>query len=371
MRTLHSSQSRGNGAAAGPPLRVALVGPAPPPAGGMANQTLQLARLLTTEGLSAEIVQVNAPYSPSCVARIPVIRSLFRLPAYLARLWRAAGRSDVLHVMANSGWSWHLFAVPAIWVGRFRRVPTVVNYRGGEAETFLRRAAPMVRFSMRRASALVVPSGFLREVFAVFGMDARIVPNIIDLAKFHPSDAAPDCVHVVVARNLEPLYDIATGLRAMALLLNRFPAARMSVAGSGPDLERLTRLASELGIAAQVSFTGRLDSDQMADLYRTATVVLNTSLADNMPNSVLEALASGAPVVSTDVGGVPFLVENEKTALLVEPGDAEAMADAMTRVIDDRALRQKLISNGLDYVRNFTWERVGVSWLRIYRDMLR
>lgn len=371
MRTLHSSQSRGNGTAAGLPLRIALVGPAPPPAGGMANQTLQLARLLTTEGLSAEIVQVNAPYSPSWVARIPVVRALFRLPAYLARLWRAAGRSDVLHVMANSGWSWHLFAVPAIWIGRSRRVPTVVNYRGGEAETFLRRAAPVVRFSMRRASALVVPSGFLRQVFASFGMEARIVPNIIDLDRFYPAREALDGVHVVVARNLEPLYDIGTGLRAMALLLKRHPGARMSVAGSGPEERRLAQLAGELGIAARVDFTGRLDSSEMADLYRSATLNLNTALADNMPNSILEALASGLPVVSTDVGGVPFLVRHEDTALLVPAGDAAAMADAMARVIDDRALRQRLIRNGLDYARDFTWQRVGASWLRIYREVPR
>ena len=140
---------------------VGLVGPLPPPSGGMANQTLQLSRLLTGDGLAVEIVQVNAPYSPSWAGRLPVIRAAFRLGPYLARLWRAAGRNDLLHVMANSGWSWHLFAAPAIWVARLRGTPVVVNYRGGEAERFLQRAGAVVRFSMRRASALVVPSGFL------------------------------------------------------------------------------------------------------------------------------------------------------------------------------------------------------------------
>jgi len=349
---------------------VGLVGPLPPPSGGMANQTLQLSRLLTGDGLAVEIVQVNAPYSPSWAGRLPVIRAAFRLVPYLARLWRAAGRNDLLHVMANSGWSWHLFAAPAIWVARLRGTPVVVNYRGGEAERFLQRAGAVVRFSMRRASALVVPSGFLKQIFERFGMAARIVPNIIDLQKFHPGDAMPKNIHVVVARNLEPLYDIATGLKAMALLLRRFPSARMSVAGSGPDLGRLTRLAEELGISGRVSFTGRLDSSQMADLYRTAIISLNTSLADNMPNSVLESLASGVPVVSTNVGGVPFLVESESTALLVEPGDAEAMAEAMTRLIEDDALRRTLVRNGQEYVREFTWERVGQRWLQSYRAVL-
>jgi glycosyltransferase involved in cell wall biosynthesis len=144
----------------------------------------------------------------------------------------------------------------------------------------------------------------------------------------------------------------------------------MSIAGSGPERDALERLAGELGIGAQVHFTGKLDSGEMAELYRRATICLNTALADNMPNSVLEALASGLPVVSTNVGGVPYLVEHEKTAVLVEPGDAAAMAEAMARVIEDHALRGRLIRNGLDFVGGFTWQAVGVRWLRTYREAL-
>ena len=348
--------------------RLALIGPLPPPAGGMANQTLQLSRLLAGEGIQLEIVQVNAPYQPAWAGHVPVLRAGFRLLPYLLRLWRAAGRNQLFHIMANSGWSWHLFAAPAIWIARLRGIPAVVNYRGGEAEPFLRGAATMVRFSLRRAAALVVPSGFLREVFGRFGMTARIVPNIIDLEKFHPRDTRPGDIHVVVARNLEPLYDIASGLRALALLLRRHPGARMSVAGSGPERGNLERLAAELGIADKVCFTGRLDSQEMAALYRDATLSLNTALADNMPNSVLEALACGLPVVSTDVGGVSHLVRHGETALLVKPGDAEAMAGAMASLIEEGGLRETLVCNGRAHVQAFTWRAVGPQWLGIYRE---
>jgi glycosyltransferase involved in cell wall biosynthesis len=334
----------------------------------MANQTLQLARLLREEGVAVELVQVNAPYAPTWVARVPVLRAGFRLLPYLLRLWRAAGRCDLFHVMANSGWSWHLFAAPAIWISRARGVPAVVNFRGGEAESFLGNAAAIVRFTMRRAAALVVPSGFLQQVFDRFGMTARVVPNIIDLARFHPADAPPPAPHVVVARNLEPIYDIASALRAFAILLGRQPQARMSIAGSGPELPHLERLARVLGVHACVTFTGRLDSEQMAVLYRAASVSLNTALADNMPNSVLESLACGIPVVSTDVGGVPYVVRHEETALLVQPGDAEAMAAAMTRLIEDDTLRRQLVANGLEYVHALTWERVRAQWFDTYRE---
>ena len=188
-------------------LRVGLVGPLPPPAGGMANQTRQLAELLRGEGAKVELVQTNAAYRPAVLGRVPVLRAVARLLPYLHTLWHAAGRCDLFHVMANSGWSWHLFAAPAIWVARLRGIPVIVHYRGGEAAVFLQRAAAVVRWSMQRAARLVVPSGFLEGIFDAHRMRAEVLPNIVDLARFHPPRERPAAAHLVVARNLEALYD--------------------------------------------------------------------------------------------------------------------------------------------------------------------
>jgi glycosyltransferase involved in cell wall biosynthesis len=353
-------------------LRVALVGPLPPPAGGMANQTRQLSELLRGEGAEVELVQTNAAYRPAWVGGLRGIRAGARLLPYLWRLWRAAGRCELMHVMANSGWSWHLFAVSAIWIARWRGVPVVVNYRGGEADVFLSRSAAQVRFSMRAVARLVVPSGFLEKVFAGHGMPASIVPNIVDVARFRPdirggAHAPPD---IVVARNLEPIYDNATALRAFSRLLRRHPMATLTIAGTGPLESELRRQAAELGVAERVRFTGRLDRDAMAQLLRQARVALNPSRVDNMPNSVLEALASGVPVVSTDVGGVSYIVQHDVTALLVPPGDDAAMADALDRLLHDDALASRLSASGLAEVQRYTWERVREQWLAEYRAAL-
>src|SRR5262245_33840475 len=96
-------------------LRVAIVGPSPPPHGGMANQTRLLGRLLEAEGVHVERVPTNPPYRPGWLARIRGLRAAARLIPYTAALWQAAGRSDLVHVMASSGWSWHLYAAPAVW----------------------------------------------------------------------------------------------------------------------------------------------------------------------------------------------------------------------------------------------------------------
>jgi len=349
-------------------LRIALVGPLPPPSGGMANQTQQLGELLTAAGVFVSTVQVNAPYRPAWIGRAPLLRSLFRLLPYLAALWRVSGSVDVMHVMANSGWSWHLFAAPAVWIAHWRRVPVVVNYRGGEASEFLQKSARIVRVTMRRASALVVPSGFLVGVFARFAMRAEIVPNIIDLGRFRARESARANVPMLlVARNLEPLYDNLTAIRAFQLVLLQFPAARLVIAGSGPEEQSLRAFVHHHNLSETVQFTGRLERDAMAALYRSADVLLNPSLADNMPNSLLEAWASGLPVVTTNVGGIPHLATDGVNASLVPPGNPVAMAQACLAVLSDETIWQQRANAGLREAQRYTWPRVRSLLLDVYR----
>lgn len=197
-------------------------------------------------------------------------------------------------------------------------------------------------------------------------MAADIVPNIVDLSCFHPASARPEQVHLLVARNLEPIYDIGTALRAFVQVLARHPQATMTVAGTGPQEAELKALANSLGIAGQVCFCGRLERNAMAEMLRASSVAINPSLADNMPNSVLEALASGVPVVSTDVGGVPFLVQDGSTALLVPVGNPEAMAQAVMRVLETPLLAQQFAEAGLRLADHFTWSEVGPRLAAVY-----
>jgi glycosyltransferase involved in cell wall biosynthesis len=353
-------------------IRIGLVGPLPPPHGGMSNQTRQLARLLADSGMIVDLVRTNAPYRPGWVANLRGIRALFRLAPYFLELWRCIGRVDVVHVMSNSGWAWHLLAAPAIWISSLRGVPVVVNYRGGEANAFLTRSTRIVKTTMARASALIVPSGFLRGVFARHGIEAQIVPNVVDTACFarKESNSTATAPHLIVTRNLEPIYDNATAIRAFALVRRTFPGARLSVAGVGPDRDALERLVAELGLADAVTFTGQLDREQVASLFRSADVMINASRVDNTPNAILEALATGIPVVSTDVGGIPFLVQHEKTALLVGVGDHEALAAAAVRCLTDRALAERLVTNGWTLVDGFTWPAVRQLLSKVYHEAM-
>lgn len=353
-------------------LRIALVGPLPPPEGGMANQTRQLGELLQREGAQVTMIRVNAPYKPAWIETLRGIRAVFRFVPYVAQLWHVGGRVDVYHVVANSGWSWHLFAAPAVWVARSRGVPVVVNYRGGEAQAFLRRSSALLRATLHRADRLAVPSAFLKQVFGQWGIESDVVPNIVDTERFRPAAAPGNATppRIVVARNLEPIYDIGTALRAFAIIHRQLPGAKLTIAGSGPEDGRLRSLSNELGVAHAVDFCGRLDRDAMAELYRSASVVLNPSRVDNMPNSVLEAMASGAPVVTTNVGGIPYIVRDGVTALLVAAGDHVGMAAASQRILSDPRLANELRTAALIDVQQYTWARIRQSWSDVYASVL-
>jgi len=334
----------------------------------MANQCEQLVRLLTVEGARVVLVRNNEPYRPVWIGRFPVLRALFRLLPFLAQLVRAAGRVDLIHVLANSGWAWHLLTTPVLFAAGLRGTPVIVNYRGGNADTFLARAPRHVLWSLRRAALRVTPSAFLQRVFAKYGLAAEIVPNIVDLTRFTPAPPREyrDAPQLLVARNLEPIYDLPTALRAFVAVREAFAGATLTIAGSGPERRALEALAAELGVAPWVRFAGRIDNAEMPALYAAADCVINSSKVDNMPISLLEAFASGVPVVSTDAGGIPDLVEHETCGLLVPVGDAGAMAREAVRVLQDRSLRQRLVQAGLSEARRYAWPQVRERWRAAY-----
>jgi glycosyltransferase involved in cell wall biosynthesis len=334
----------------------------------MANQCEQLARLLTAEGLSIELVRTNAPYRPAPIGRIPIVRAFFRLVPFARDIWRAAGRSQVMHILANSGWAWHLIAAPAIFAARQRRIPVIVNYRGGGAEGFFASAPRAVMNSLRKVQLRVTPSGYLKRIFSKFDLDAEVIPNIIDLSRFstHAERNFGLAPNLLVARNLESIYDIPTALRAFAHIRSRFPEATLTIAGIGPELAHLRALAVTLDVAGAVEFVGRVDNAAMPGLYMRADCTLNPSTVDNMPISILEAYASGVPVVSTDAGGVPDVVENGASGLLVPVGDDLAMASATCRLLEDHDLRQQLIAGGLAEAKKYSWPCVKPLWLDAY-----
>ncbi|MGQ0766679.1 MAG: glycosyltransferase family 4 protein [Gemmatimonadota bacterium] len=353
------------------PVRVCLVGPSLDILGGQAIQLDRLRRRLEMlPGIEVSFIPVN-PRLPGpfrLLQRIRYVRTVFTSIAYLLSLLVKLRKVDVVHAFSASYWSFLLAPVPAIIVSRIYGRPVILNYRSGEAADHLatwRTAVPL----MRLATRIVVPSGYLVEVFARHGLDAQSIFNFVESESI-PWRERPKPQPVFFSnRNLEPMYNVECTLRAFDLIQERHPGARLVVAGDGSERAHLERLAASLALNG-VTFTGKVAPAGMARLYDEADVYFNSPDIDNMPNSVIESFAAGLPVVTTDAGGIPFIVRHESNGLVVRCGDHQAMAAAALRLLDEPDLSLRLVRQAREEVFDrYVWPAVSPQWHALYTDL--
>lgn len=348
-------------------MRIALVAELPPPPGGMPMQAERLTRGLREQGH----IVVNVPTNPlphaSPWRRVPGVRGVLNLALFLRVLPVVRG-VDCVHVFANSFLSFFLFTAPAALAARLWGRWLVLHYHGGAAGAFLERWHRLAGPVLRAADRIAVPSGFLTEVFRRYGFRAVEVPNTIDLDAYPYRPRRSVQPHLLVARHLEPVYNVACALRAFSRVAGRRPEARLTVAGDGSEKESLLTLARSLGVADRVRFVGNVDSSGMRALYQEADVLLNTSRADNQPVSILEAFASGMPVVSTNVGGISHLVADGRDGLLAGDDDAEALARHVMALVEDPALAPRLAGEGRRRAQRHAWENVYPLLRALYEE---
>jgi len=218
---------------------------------------------------------------------------------------------------------------------------------------------------MRRADAIVVWSGYLVDVFRRFGLKAHVFADIVELDRFHFRERHRLCPLFLTSRILEPLYNVECVLQAFALIQRRAPDARLIVAGDGTQRQRLESLARELALR-HVDFVGAVPFERMPALYDGADIYLQAPDLDNTPASLLEAFASGLPVVTTDVGGIPFMLRHEEHGLLVPQGDHHALSAAALRLLDDPQLARRLARQARRICDEYTCTRVRVGWRGLY-----
>ena len=243
-----------------------------------------------------------------------------------------------------------------------------MNYRSGEAPDHLRRSS-LARRVLRSVDRNAVPSRFLQEVFAGFGITSEIVPNIVDVERFAFRKRHPLRPNIVSTRNFEDLYNVECTLRAFSAIQSRWPEATLTLVGGGSRETELRTLVQELGVQ-NVRFVGRVTPSDIWRYYEAADIYLQTPNIDNMPASVLEAYASGCAVVATDAGGVPAILTDGEHGLLAPCGDHQSVAAAVTRLLEDPALADRLTTTARESCERYQWTNVRDQWLTLYRRVV-
>lgn len=299
----------------------------------------------------------------------PLIRSIVRPLLYTARLSGAARKADLIHAFCAAHTAFFFGAVPALLVGGALGLPVILNYHDGRAEDHFRRWGRVLRWALSRADLLVVPSGYLQEVFGRRGYTSMVVPNVVRTDRIDYAPEASIRPRLISNRLLEPLYRVDNTIRAFGLVRQRYPDATLDIYGSGRSEDKLRALVAELELSG-VTFHGRVGAQEMAAALEGGGILVNSSEVDNMPHVIIEAFAAGRPVVTTPAGGIPYMVEHDVNALVVPPGDPAAMAEAVGRLLEDPGLAHHLRKNGRDECRRYSWDVAGPGWKRVY-DLFR
>lgn len=355
-------------------LRVLVVAPSLDIYGGQARQAVRLMNGLAGED-SLEIGFL--PHNPRLpgplrlLQRVKYVRTVATTAAYLLMLLVRVPRYDVIHVFSAAYWAYLLSAAPALLAARAFGRRSILNYRSGEADDHLARWRRTAAPTMRWADVIVVPSGYLVEVFAHHGLRARFIYNIVELDRFRFRERNPPRPVFVVSRLHEPLYNVACVLRAFRLIQDRYPEARLTVAADGYLRPELERLAFEELKLSNTEFIGFVPFERMPEMYDSHDIYMTATNIDNMPSSITECMASGLPVVTTDAGGIPYIVTHEETCLMVGRDDPQAMAAAALRLLEEEGLAACLTRRAREESRKFEWPAVREQWVGLYQALAR
>jgi glycosyltransferase involved in cell wall biosynthesis len=307
------------------------------------------------------------PYGLRSVERVRFLRTIVRQPLYLIKLWRSLKQADIVHIFSASYSSFLVAPLPAWLLARLQGKKTLINYRSGECRDHLQRST-IARAVLARTDRLIVPSGYLVDVLQEFGLQAHVVPNIVDLSQFHYRLRRPLRPHLVCTRGFHPYYGVDIVVRAFAEVQRSYPDAQLDLVGGGGLEGQIRDLVRHLKLSG-VSFLGAISHKSIPQFYDRADVFVNASNLDNMPVSVLEAFASGTPVITTAPESMRYIVDHERTGLLSEPGDAAALAMNILRLLGDSELATKLAQNAFAESNRYAWQSVRDQWLSVYRGL--
>lgn len=292
---------------------------------------------------------------------------LLRLADMLATIVLNSRNSVVL--IATYSTSAFQFAWACARLCRFLHIPYIPCLHGGNLPDRIKASPKKAAQVFAHSYMNVAVSGYLQKSMADNGWKSLVIANNIalDAYPFKPrSRCAPRLLWV---RSFHNIYNPSLAIRVLAALLKTYPDATLTMVGPDKDgsLEKCKALAIELGVEKQVTFTGLLSRDEWVKLAAGCDIFINTTNFDNLPVSVVEAMALGLVTISTDVGGLPYLIEDRKNGLLVPPGDEVAFLEALQLVLTDEKLSEKLSVEARAKAEEFDWKNIKVRWNNLFR----
>jgi glycosyltransferase involved in cell wall biosynthesis len=298
---------------------------------------------------------------------------LSRLFDMVRTIWYRRREYQAAYVEVYSGPAF-VWAEVVCWLLTRLRKPFILTLHGGNLPVFAERYPARVRRLLMSADVVTVPSSYLHAKMGKYRNDLFLLPNPINCSHYHYNVRKHVRPILVWLRAFHTIYNPTLAPRVLSHLVSKW--TDISLTMIGPDrgdgsLKATQEFALELGLESYISFSGSVPKRQVPDRLDAADIFINTTTIDNTPVSILEAMASGLCIVSTDVGGIPFLLDDKNDALLVPSDDPEAMASAVNRILSEPELACRLSENARKKVEQFDWSKILHQWESLFDELVR
>ena len=274
-------------------------------------------------------------------------------------------RKETTLILVDTYSTWNFYyAFMTSMLGKLFHIPYIPILHGGNLPQRVENSPKMSRHIFSHSAINVTPSLYLQASFNKTGYKTTYIPNNIILEDYPHrlrEDIAPKLLYV---RSFAEIYNTNMAIRVLKNILKTHPQASLCMIGPDRDgsLEKTKAYAQELGVYEHVTFTGGLSKEAWISLSCEYDIFINTTNFDNLPVSIVEAMALGFPIVSTNTGGLPYLIEDGVDGVLVDKNDDIGMSKKIEQLLQEPNLCKTLSTNGRKKAQNYDWKVIKKLW---------
>jgi glycosyltransferase involved in cell wall biosynthesis len=259
------------------------------------------------------------------------------------------------------------YALSCSILARLLRIKYIPILHGGNLPERLKKNPNFSRMIFQHSFRNISPSFYLKQAFGEQGYQVSLIPNNIEIHNYPYKERNSFKAKLLWVRSFEKGYNPRMAIQVLKLLVDDHPEAELCMVGPDKDgsLQDCRDLAKELAINHKVRFTGRLSKKEWTQMSEQYDLFISTTNFDNTPVSLMEAMALGLPVISTNVGGVPFLVEDGKTGLLVKKNDPEQMSQKIDHLLRNPDKAVEIAQNARKKMEKFDWNQIRNQWFSL------
>ena len=339
-------------------VKIALFSPLPPLVGGMAILGESMYKYFSEEKFNVYKVQAGSG-----------LQGIFPLPSFYFKLFYYSLKVDVFLVLSASGNSLWLKDLPVILIGKLFKKKTILHFNGGMAvDKFIfwkyHRILPFIL-----ADRIVVPSKIMKTILKKRINDDKIIviPNVVEIDTFQGNDAnvKSSKLALVAVKALEKYAGYNCLIDGYKKAKNKIDNLKLIIIGSGPEEKNIKDYVIKNQIE-DIDFIKNVNHKELAKILKNSTIFVHGSKYESFGLVLVEAMASGLPIISSNVGAIPEIVKENYNGILYEYGDSDALSERIVNLINDETVLNQYSRNSIKLSNDYNWQNIKKYWHQLF-----